>query len=53
MCVTVCAEGVLEMAPECVLVAHPEDCGGCALCEDVCPEDAIGCDFAIVWGEEL
>lgn len=51
-CVLVCQEHVLELGTDCVHVVHPEDCGGCALCEQVCPDDAIAYEFAIVWEEE-
>ena len=52
LCIVACSEHVLEMGKDGVEVVHPEDCGGCSLCEDVCPDDAIACEFAIVWEEE-
>ena len=52
LCILACAEHVLEMGRDRVQVAHPEDCGGCALCEDVCPDDAVVCEFAIVWEDK-
>jgi NAD-dependent dihydropyrimidine dehydrogenase PreA subunit len=51
-CIVVCQEHVLEMGSECVEATQPDACGGCAHCEDVCPEDAISYEFAIVWDEE-
>ena len=51
-CVEVCHQHVLEMTDRGLLVAHPERCGGCALCEDLCPEGAIDCEFEIVWEDD-
>ena len=32
-------------------LVHPERCTYCALCEDLCPEDAIALPFLIVFAD--
>lgn len=51
LCVQVCRHGVLELGERTLALAHPEDCTCEGLCEDVCPEGAIDCEFQIVLDE--
>lgn len=51
MCVVVCDCGALEWQDCAVLLTHPERCDACGECEELCPEGAVDCAFAIVWGE--
>ena len=52
VCVALCTQGALAMGRESAELAHPELCDGCCACEDVCPQGAIACEFAIEWDEQ-
>jgi len=47
----VCVCGALVVQGDAIVLAHPERCDDCGLCEEICPEGAIDCEFAIVWDE--
>jgi len=47
----VCVCGALVAQGDAIVLAHPERCDDCGLCEEICPEGAIDCEFAIVWDE--
>ncbi|MGD1995741.1 MAG: 4Fe-4S binding protein [Anaerolineae bacterium] len=49
-CIERCPAGALEMEPEGPFIARPFDCSYCALCDAVCPREAITCTYEIVWG---
>jgi len=51
LCVQVCEAGALAREDDHVALVHPEDCGGCGMCEEICPEHAIECCFEIVWDD--
>ena len=48
LCVSVCICGALVVIDSVVTAIEVEDCGWCAMCEAVCPNDAIRCPFEIV-----
>lgn len=48
-CVLVCSGGALTMGAEGPRLERADVCGGCALCEEICPDGAIDCEFEIVW----
>lgn len=48
-CVESCPHQVLAMADGRIIFANPHDCVYCATCESVCPQEAILCDFEILW----
>ncbi len=48
-CVASCPVGALELGEDGPVLTLPALCGGCALCEEFCPEEAIECEFSIVW----
>jgi len=41
ICVQFCPRHVLEMGDFAAQVAHQEDCSGCKMCENLCPDFAI------------
>jgi ferredoxin len=49
-CVERCPTGAAEMGSEGPAIVRPADCTYCALCESVCPRQAITCAYEIVWG---
>jgi MinD superfamily P-loop ATPase len=51
LCVSVCACGALVLVDNIVAAVEVGECGWCALCELVCPNEAIRCPFEIVFGE--
>lgn len=46
-CVTQCPTGALDQQDGKAIVAHPEACTYCTLCEDICPVQAISLPFLI------
>ncbi len=50
-CVERCPTAAVEMRPEGPAIVRPDDCTYCALCDAVCPQEAITCTYEIVWGE--
>ena len=50
-CVAACENHVLELEDGKAALTHPDACGGCCTCEEICPEGAIECAFEIVWEE--
>lgn len=51
LCIQACDNAGLALGSECAYLAHPELCDGCGICEDVCSEGAITCEFEIIWGD--
>lgn len=48
LCVSVCTCGGLEIIDRVCVVVEMVECDWCAMCEAVCPNDAIRCPFEIV-----
>ena len=48
LCVSVCGCGALVMVENVVTIVEVENCQWCAMCELVCPNEAISCPFEIV-----
>jgi NAD-dependent dihydropyrimidine dehydrogenase PreA subunit len=40
-CANTCPMEVFEIQDDKVVVAHEEECSGCAVCMDVCPTKAV------------
>ena len=53
LCIVACEASVLAVDDDHIVADHPENCGGCGICEQVCPEHAIECCFEIVWSQEI
>ncbi len=51
VCVELCPTKAAEMGPQGPVIARPDDCTYCALCDASCPQGAITCAYEIVWGE--
>lgn len=49
-CVTKCPTNSVEMGPQGPFFARADDCTYCAVCETICPQEAITCTYEIVWG---
>jgi MinD superfamily P-loop ATPase len=48
-CVAVCPGNAVEMGESGPYFARPFDCTYCAVCEPLCPQDAIACTYEIAW----
>ena len=48
-CVEHCPPQAVEMSPDGPVIARPQDCTYCAVCDAICPQEAITCAFEIVW----
>ena len=52
LCVSVCKCGILVLIENKAAILRREECRGCtrwcAMCEAVCPNDAIRCPFEVV-----
>jgi len=46
-CVTQCPTAALERVNDKAILAHPDACTYCTLCEDICPVEAISLPFLI------
>ena len=52
LCVSVCACGALVVVDNVVTIVAVDECHWCALCELVCPNNAISCPFEVVFGDD-
>jgi NAD-dependent dihydropyrimidine dehydrogenase PreA subunit len=48
-CVEDCPQHVMDMQANALVIARPQDCNFCAVCEQICPEGAVTCHFEIGW----
>lgn len=46
-CIPACPTGALAMSDGVAVLALPDQCAYCAVCEDVCPVDAITLPYLI------
>jgi MinD superfamily P-loop ATPase len=49
VCVSVCTIGGLEIVDKKVIATRADECDWCAVCELVCPNEAIRCPFEVVF----
>ncbi len=48
-CIAQCPGRAVEMGAEGPYIARPADCTYCALCDTLCPQNAITCSYEIIW----
>lgn len=52
-CIEQCPEKALALVADKAVLAYPEQCSYCQICEDLCPADAIDLPFLVCFGSTL